>query len=114
MKQESQLGIKNLFVDGGATRNQFLMQFQADILDIHIHRPFQSESTAFGAALMAGLSVGIYQDLKDIQNLKIEKESFHPHMTETMRQQHLDGWQAAIEATIQKRPSYMSQDDLKD
>ena len=114
MKQESQLAIKNLFVDGGATRNQFLMQFQADILDIHIHRPFQSESTAFGAALMAGLSVGIYQDLNDIQNLKIEKESFDPKMSQAIREKHLDGWKAAIDATIQKRPSYMSQDDLKD
>ncbi len=111
MKKDSQLPITSIHVDGGATSNLFLMQFQADIMGLDIIKPDQLESTARGVAWMAGLTVGIYKDLEAILSIHIPSQTYHPLMSNPLREKLLEGWQEAVKATIQyKRPSL---DDLK-
>ena len=84
----------------------FLMQFQADILGLNLVKPDQQESTARGAAFIAGLTIGIYKDLQEIQDIDLPKTSFQPIMTNAQRMVHIKGWEDAVHATRQyKRPS---------
>jgi glycerol kinase len=100
MSKESNISPQFLKVDGGASLNNFLMQFQADILNIDIIRPINSESTALGAAFMSGLSVGFFKDLDEItQLLTIDKE-FNPQMSDEQRNKLYAKWQKAVQATI--------------
>jgi glycerol kinase len=111
MKKDSHLPITKIHVDGGATSNPFLMQFQADIMGLDIIKPNQLESTARGVAWMAGLTVGIYKDLETILSIDIPSKTYHSLMSNPLRERLLEGWQEAVKATIQyKRPSL---DDLK-
>jgi glycerol kinase len=87
--------LTKLHVDGGAVQNNFLMQFQADILNTEIIRPENSESTALGAALLAGLAVGFYTEEDIINNHKVDKV-FVSEMKESYRNFIYSGWQAAI------------------
>ncbi|HOO44393.1 MAG TPA: FGGY-family carbohydrate kinase, partial [Bacillota bacterium] len=88
-----------LKVDGGASKNNFLMQFQSDILDTSIYRPVISETTALGAAYLAGLATGYWQK-SDIENKwKIEAE-YHPQMNENARTALYAAWQKALQASI--------------
>lgn len=88
--------IKEMRVDGGACRNDFLMQFQADMLDCKIVRPKMIESTAQGVALLAGVTLGIWSPRKDLTKLhKIEKV-FSPKMKEVQRQELYRGWLKAV------------------
>ena len=96
MEADSGIPIKHLNVDGGACRNNFLMQFQADILDAQINRPQVIESTAFGAALLAGLNTGFWEDLGAVRSLRETDDRFVPHMDEESRKAHLDGWHDAV------------------
>ena len=106
MKNDSKLHIQSIHVDGGATSNTFLMQFQADILGLNVVKPDQQESTARGAAFIAGLTIGIYNDLQEIQDIDLPKTSFQPIMTHDQRTFHIKGWEEAVQATRQyKRPS---------
>lgn len=107
MKIDSQIDdMKRIYVDGGATSNRFLMQFQADILELDIIKPVQQESTARGVAFMAGLSVGIYKNLEDILALSIPLVTYQPLMNRNEKDIFLSGWKEAVKATIQyKRPS---------
>ena len=83
-------------VDGGASNNNFLMQFQADILDGEVLRPHITESTALGAAFLAGLTVGMYKNREDIaQKVQLER-IFTPSMAVETRQQLLRGWKQAV------------------
>lgn len=92
--------IKELNVDGGACKNNFLMQFQADISDMNIIRHKQIESTSLGAAYLSGLAVGYYDSMEDIlENSEIDKV-FEPHMSEELREECMKGWHNAVEATI--------------
>ncbi len=81
MEQDVGLSIERLSVDGGASRNEFIMQFQADLLDIPVLQCETVETTAIGAAYLAGLAVGYWEDLEELeQNAQIVK-IFHPHMS---------------------------------
>ena len=95
MTKDTQIPINSLRVDGGPSANEFLMQFQADILQVPVDRPVATESTARGAAYLAGLGVGFWQSRDDLPvNQDIHR--YTPHMAESMRDQLYDGWQEAI------------------
>ena len=89
-----------LRVDGGATANNFLMQFQADISGVAIQRPAVLETTALGAALLAGLAVGVYDDLAETAHGWHVESKFVPSMDPAQRQQLLRGWKRAVDAVL--------------
>ncbi|MBU1076068.1 MAG: glycerol kinase GlpK [Spirochaetes bacterium] len=96
MEQETSLKIKKLNVDGGAAVNDFLMQFQSDILNIPIARPSIIESTSLGVAFMAGLKAGIWKDQDELKELKIYEKKFSPAMNNRIRTELLTGWKKAL------------------
>ena len=96
MEQDVETDITTLKVDGGASANDFLMQFQADIMDAVVHRPGCIETTALGAAYLAGLAVGYFKDKEEIkENWQLAKE-FVPAMEENRRKKLLYGWDKAV------------------
>ncbi len=100
MERDSGICLKSLKVDGGASANDFLMQFQADILNTKVHRPKCIETTALGAAYLAGLAVGYWKDRAEIyENWQMETE-FAPQMEDGRRQQLLDGWHRAVKCAL--------------
>ncbi len=88
--------LKALRVDGGASANDFLMQFQADILDTEIARPTMIESTALGAVCLAGLAAGFYADRRDIARAIAADRVFTPAMDAGKREELLRGWNKAV------------------
>lgn len=88
--------LKELRVDGGASQNDMLMQFQADILNVPVLRPKMLESTAWGAAAMAGLKAGVFSDLSEISASWQLDRVFEPQMNEAERAEHLSRWQQAL------------------
>lgn len=101
MVSDSGIAAHELAVDGGATSNGWMMQFQADILDIPIIRPKMAECTAFGAAGLAGIAVGIWKDANEFLAVREEPHRFDPSMSADERARLLDGWQRAVLAAIQ-------------
>ncbi len=99
MKEESHLTLDHLFVDGGATNNTFLMQFQSDILNTDIMIPRVKETTALGAAYLAGLAVGFWKDHQEIKALHSITQTYHSNMDDRERCQNYEGWKKAVEAT---------------
>lgn len=100
MEEDSGIKLQSLKVDGGASANNFLMQFQSDIVNVTVDRPQVIETTALGAAYLAGLAVGYWssqQKLKD--NWSISK-SFNPHMQEDKRYQLIEGWHKAVKRSM--------------
>ncbi len=89
-----------LRVDGGASANKLLMQFQADLLGVPVQRPAVLETTALGAALLAGLGVGIYKDLKETASGWHVADSFKPQMDEKHRDELLTGWHRAVDGAL--------------
>lgn len=100
IQKETGIVITDLKVDGGASQNNFLMQFQADICGIGIQRPVISETTALGAAYLAGLAVGLWSDTEEIRKLWRLERAFHPKMKEGERRALDKGWQKAVERTL--------------
>lgn len=96
MEKDTGMPLKVLKVDGGASRDGFLMQFQADILGKTVCRPMIRESTALGAAYLAGLATGVWKDKKEIQKLWRVDTEFKPKMKDERRQQLLKGWHKAV------------------
>nr|WP_277999034.1 glycerol kinase GlpK [Moorella sulfitireducens] len=97
MVQEADLTLERVRVDGGATRNNFLMQFQSDILGIAIDRPWVNETTALGVAMMAGKGAGAYSGWQELTRMwKLEK-TFRPQMPREKAEALYKGWQRAIE-----------------
>jgi len=96
MQGDAAIPIKEVRVDGGAAINDALMQFQADILDIDVVRPKSHETTALGAAYLAGLAVGFWQ-LEDLTNQWKEDRTFHPNMKEEDRKKNYARWLKAVE-----------------
>ncbi len=90
-----------LTVDGGAVRNGFLMQFQADMLGIPVHRPANIESTALGAACLAGLRAGVWPSSAGFRALNAVERTFSPEMESTCRAQLIEGWRKALRQTLQ-------------
>lgn len=100
MEEDSRIKLCALKVDGGASANNFLMQFQSDILSVPVVRPKVVETTALGAAYLAGLAVGYWKDREDIlKNHKIDGE-FKPTMDESKKEKLLKGWHRAVERAM--------------
>lgn len=100
MEQDTHIQIKKLRVDGGASANDFLMQFQSDILNGEVLRPGCIETTALGAAYLAGLAVGYWKDKDEIKaNWQLSKE-FVPAMEENRREELLAGWDRAVRCAL--------------
>ena len=100
MEADAGIAIKELRVDGGATANNLLMQFQSDILNTKVLRPTITETTALGAAYLAGLAVGYWKNIEEIQEQWQIDETFEPQMDEDKRATLKMGWQKAVKATI--------------
>lgn len=100
MQADSGLRIKELRVDGGASKNNFLMQFQADLLGAKVNRPQSVESTALGAAYLAGLRVGIWKSAKEIAKLRKVERVFTPKMPETQRDALYSSWKDAVSRVL--------------
>jgi glycerol kinase len=100
MEADSGIHIKELRVDGGATVNNQLMQFQSDILNTKVVRPKVTETTALGAAYLAGLAVGYWKNVGDIQEQWQVDKQFSPVMDDGKRKELLNGWQRAVKASI--------------
>jgi glycerol kinase len=99
MQADSNLPLRELRVDGGGAINNALMQFQSDVLQCDVVRPMITETTALGAAYLAGLAVGYWKDLADIQSQWNVERRFETRMTDGDRTKHLDGWQRAVAAS---------------
>jgi len=98
MQEDSGIRLASLKVDGGACANNVLMQFQADILDSEVERPEVIESTALGAAYLAGMHIGLWKKEDIVRNRKIQKR-FRPQMEEATRKSLYKGWLKAVERT---------------
>ncbi|WP_429970934.1 glycerol kinase GlpK [Fructilactobacillus sp. Tb1] len=99
MTDETRVELHSLVIDGGVSRNDFLMQFQADILNQSIERSATSESTALGAAFLAGLAVGYWKNIDELKAIKSAGKTFKPAMDERERNRLYHNWQLAIQAT---------------
>lgn len=100
MEEDAGMPLQELKVDGGASANHFLMQFQADIIGQTVHRPSCVETTALGAAYLAGLAVGYWKDKEEIcANWKLDK-TFEPSMKEEKRKELLKGWKRAVKCAL--------------
>lgn len=110
MKEESNAEITHLAVDGGACANNFLMQFQSDILNCNILRPKNLETTALGAAYLAGLATGVYKDMKEVSKMKEVEKIFVPSRTLKNVNKIYSGWKQAVNATRQFKPENKKED----
>ena len=93
-------GLSKLSVDGGGTHNELLMQFQADILDVPVVQPQVMETTSLGAAFAAGLAVGVWQSLAELEQLWAVGRVYQPNMTETERATRVRGWNKAVSKSL--------------
>jgi glycerol kinase len=100
MEADAGISIAELRVDGGATINNTLMQFQSDIVNTKVIRPKITETTALGAAYLAGLAVGYWKNIEEIQKQWQVDKNFTPSMPETKRTELVSGWQRAVNAAI--------------
>ena len=96
MQEDSGIDLKELKVDGGAVANNFLMQFQSDLLGVPVHRPEVIETTALGAAYLAGLAVGFWKDMNEISEKWNVDRVFNPEMDEEHREKIYKGWKKAV------------------
>lgn len=104
MEIDSGIKLAALKVDGGAVKNNFLMQFQSDILGVPVDRPVVQETTALGAAFLAGLAIGYWKSTDDVtNNWKLDKR-FEPKLAEKERESLYKGWQTAVKATQSYKP----------
>ena len=105
MKEDTGIDIPLLKVDGGAAHNDYLLQFQADILNSSVQRPRDLETTALGAAFLAGLAVGFWKDLDELKEFYEAGEAFEPSMPEEKREELYAGWKQAVAATQTFKPT---------
>ncbi|MFT8870753.1 MAG: glycerol kinase GlpK [Sporolactobacillus sp.] len=104
MEEDSGITLKKLRVDGGASMNDFLMQFQSDILGVSVERPTSSETTALGAAYLAGLAVGTWKSQEEISKIWGVGKAYEPDMNDDRRSKLYSGWEKAVEATRVFKP----------
>jgi glycerol kinase len=97
VQRDSGIGLAALRVDGGAAENDFLMQFQADVLGVPLERPAVLEVTALGAAVLAGLGVGFWKDRSEIEATEVGIAIFEPHMSADRREALYSGWKRAVD-----------------
>ena len=100
MAADSGVELKELKVDGGATVNSLMMQFQSDILGVPVVRPQCPEATAQGAAYAAGLAVGFWSDLEQLRSNWKAERSFEPAMESTRRDELVSGWDKAVQRSL--------------
>jgi glycerol kinase len=100
MEADAGIALKDIRVDGGASSNNFLMQFQSDILGVDVIRPNVTETTALGAAYLAGLAVGFYSDKEDIKRNVSMDMIFNPDMCDLARQKLIAGWKEAVKRSF--------------
>ena len=91
--------LRELRVDGGASRNDLLMQFQADLLGIPVVRPKITETTALGAAWLAGLATGLWKDTQSLETLWQAERRFEPQMDRTKAEERMQAWEHAVRQT---------------
>ena len=96
MRADSKIPLQQLRVDGGAVANNFLMQFQSDILNIIVERPAIIETTALGAAFLAGLAVGLWNDTSELKNCRQTDRIFSPQISPAERERLFSGWKNAV------------------
>ncbi|MFU2054981.1 glycerol kinase GlpK [Gallibacterium anatis] len=101
MLSDSGEKLKALRVDGGATANNFLMQFQADILNTQVERPTVKEVTALGAAYLAGLATGFWKDLEELRDKASIERTFLPDQNEAKQQRRYKGWKKAVKRALE-------------
>lgn len=100
MEEDSKIQLKELKVDGGAVRNNFLMQFQADILDVDVIRPITTETTALGVAYLAGLAVGFWKSKQEIMDIWKIDSKFESFMEAEKREKLYNGWKKAVKKSL--------------
>lgn len=105
MEQDSGIQLKSLRVDGGAARNNLLMQFQSDILEVPVDRPVVNETTALGAAYLAGLSTGFWKNREEIATQWLVDKTFNPSLAPETVGELYDGWKTAVKAAIAFKPA---------
>ena len=101
MEEASGVKIKTMGVDGGACVNSYLMQFQADLLNVTLNRPICKETTALGATYICGLKVGLFESKEEVINLHLIDSMFTSSMKQEKREQLIKGWKKAVNATLQ-------------
>ena len=101
MLSDSDEKLQSLRVDGGATANNFLMQFQADILNTQVERPTVKEVTALGAAYLAGLATGFWKDLEELRDKASIERTFLPDQNEAKQQRRYKGWKKAVKRALE-------------
>ncbi|MGF3102960.1 glycerol kinase GlpK [Rossellomorea sp. DUT-2] len=100
MEADSGISLKKLRVDGGAVKNDFLMQFQSDLLSVPVERPVVNETTALGAAYLAGLAVGFWKDREEISKQWNKDKQFEPDMATETQEELYNGWKKAVKAAM--------------
>ncbi|GAA4715905.1 glycerol kinase GlpK [Brevibacillus fulvus] len=100
MEADAGIQLQRLAVDGGAAANNFLLQFQADILATEVERPRVNETTALGAAYLAGLAVSYWNSMDEIARNKVIERTFSPQLEESRRRELYQGWKQAVKATM--------------
>ncbi len=100
MEVDSSHALNSLQVDGGASRNNFIMQFQSDLLGIPVARAEVKETTALGAAYLAGLAVGVWENREELASMHRTVAQYEPNMDASVRQRLIDGWYDAIQRTL--------------
>jgi glycerol kinase len=100
MKDDGHMRLESLKVDGGAAANNFLMQFQADVLGAPVERPLQTDSTAVGATYLAGLSTGFWKDQDELRGIRRVERRFTPQMEASEREHLLAGWKRAVKCAL--------------
>jgi len=104
MEQDSGIKLKSLRVDGGAARNNLLMQFQSDILEVPVDRPVVNETTALGAAYLAGLATGFWKNRQEIATQWLVDKTFNPSLSPEKVNELYGGWKTAVKAAIAFKP----------
>ena len=100
MEKDSGIKVKELRCDGGAGKNDFLMQFQADILGVPVHRAVCIESTALGAVFLSGLTMGAFSDFNSIEKCLTKEKVFSPNMSAKLRKELSKNWKRAVERSL--------------
>lgn len=103
MEEDSKIKIKSLKVDGGASSNNFLMQFQADLLDVNVQRSFTPESTSLGACFLAGLQTGFFKNKEKLIDVRTKNTSWDSKISDDERFKKLSEWHRAIEKTLTQK-----------
>ena len=100
MREDVGAELKEIKVDGGASRNKFLMQFQSDILGANVVRPIISETTALGAACLAGLAVGFWKDKEEVKKFWHKSDEFEPKLDADTVNKYYNGWRKAVKRSL--------------